>query len=138
MNCLICFILVAIIILGLALFILMSFNKGAPVKLDVEKYRVSYLEIENNLKQDDLSCHMTIINADKLLDQALKELRIPGVTMGDRLKNAKSKFHNNDRVWSAHKLRNRIVHEHGVDLTYKDCRVALAGFKEALKDLGAI
>ena len=74
MNCLICFILVAIIILGLALFILMSFNKGAPVKLDVEKYRVSYLEIENNLKQDDLSCHMTIINADKLLDQALKDL----------------------------------------------------------------
>lgn len=139
MNYLICFLLVGIIIFGLLLFVLISFNKKGIHKLDVEKYRVKYLEIENNLKKDDdLSYHMTIINADKLLDQALKDIGFLGSTMGERLKSASSKFKNNNKVWGAHKLRNRIVHEQNVVLTYRDCRIALLGFKEALKDLGAI
>ena len=139
MNCVVCFVLVGVIVLGLLLFIFISFNKKGIHKLDIEKYRVKYLEIENNLKQDDdLSYHMTIINADKLLDQALKDIGFSGSTMGERLKSAKSKFKNNNNVWEAHKLRNRIVHEESVSLTYRDCRIALIGFKEALKDLGAI
>lgn len=139
MNCIVCFVLVGVIILGLLLFIFISFSKKGTHQLDLEKYRVKYLEIENNLKKDDdLSCHMTIINADKLLDQALKDIGYSGATMGERLKSARSKFKNNNKVWEAHKLRNRIVHEPNVSLSYRDCRIALLGFKEALKDLGAI
>lgn len=139
MNYTVFFVLVGIIILGLLLFIFISFSKKGAHQLDLEKYRVKYLEIENNLKKDDdLSYHMTIINADKLLDQALKDIGYSGATMGERLKSASSKFKNNNKVWESHKLRNRIVHEQNVSLNYRDCRIALLGFKEALKDLGAI
>lgn len=141
MNYSIFFLLVGIIILGLILisFVFISSNKKGIHKLDVEKYRVKYLEIENNLKKDDdLSYHMTIINADKLLDQALKDIGFSGSTMAERLKSANLKFKNNNKVWNVHKLRNRIVHEQNVVLTYRDCEIALLSFKEALKDLGAI
>lgn len=139
MNYVVCFIFVGVIALGLILFIFMSFNKKGVHKLDIEKYRVRYLELENNLKKDDdFSYHMTIINADKLLDQALKDIGYSGLTMGERLKSARSKFNKNNNVWAAHKLRNRIVHEQNVTLTYQECRKTLLYFKDALKDLGAI
>ena len=83
---------------------------------------------------------MAILEADKLLDQALRELQLPGETMGDRLKNGKSKFQKPslDKVWQAHRLRNRIAHEAGVTISYAQAKIALAGIKRGLKELGAI
>ena len=81
---------------------------------------------------------MAILNADKLLDAALKELGYRGQTMGDRMKSAKVAFSNNNSLWSAHKLRNRIAHETDVKIGYTATRRALASFKQGLKDLGAI
>ena len=45
---------------------------------------------------------------------------------------------NNDSVWFAHKLRNRLVHEQDIALREKDVREALVGIRQALKDLGAL
>jgi hypothetical protein len=81
---------------------------------------------------------MTILNADKLLDLALKERGIKGETMGERMKNAKDTWKNANAVWGAHKLRNQIAHEADIRVGYDDTRRALAGFKQALKDVGAI
>jgi hypothetical protein len=81
---------------------------------------------------------LAIINADKLLDTALKKRRFSGKTMGERLVSAQKKFTNNDSVWFAHKLRNRLVHEQDVSLREKDVKEALIGFRQALKDLGAL
>jgi len=81
---------------------------------------------------------LAIINADKLLDTALKKRRFNGKTMGERLVSAQKKFTNNDSVWFAHKLRNRLVHEQDVSLREKDVKEALIGFRQALKDLGAL
>lgn len=138
MNLMVYFILVAIIIFGLALLLVISVNKKGFKKLDVEKYRIKYLQIENSLKNgDEVSYRMSVIDADKLLDQVLKDLGVKGKTMGDRLKNGRNRFKDNNDVWNAHKLRNRIVHEE-VELTYRECNLALANFKRALRDLGAI
>lgn len=53
-----------------------------------------------------------IMEADIMLDDLLKAMRIPGESMGDRLKNVeKSDFLTVDLAWEAHKFRNNIAHE---------------------------
>ena len=44
----------------------------------------------------------------------------------------------NDATWFAHKLRNRLVHESNVRLRKRDVQKALAGFRQGLRDLGAL
>ncbi len=81
---------------------------------------------------------LAIINADKLLDEALRKRRLKGKAMGERLVAAQHILTDNDGVWYGHKLRNRIVHEDNIKLKEKDVKQALIGFRHALKDLGAL
>lgn len=55
---------------------------------------------------------MAIIESDIVLDDLLEVLRLPGETMGDKLKAVeKSDFNTIDLAWEAHKARNMIAHE---------------------------
>ena len=134
------FMLAFLILIGGIAFALICFvNRKGSHRINVEQYRIKYLEIENSLKREDVSSYsMSVLNADKLLHQAMRDLGISGVTMGDRLKAAANRFSDLNKLWSAHKLRNNIAHEVGFKLTYDDARYAVASFKRALKDLGAI
>jgi hypothetical protein len=133
------FMLATIIIIGALLFAIIGFTRKGPRHLDVDQYRSKWLAIEQQLKRDVVASYsMCVLNADKLLDQALKDRGLKGETMGDRLKSAKDIFTNRNNVWSAHKLRNKIAHEPDVRVTYDAARYALADFKRALKDVGAI
>jgi hypothetical protein len=80
---------------------------------------------------------LAVIDADKLLDEALKKKNFRGKTMGERLVSAQRTLKDNDAVWYAHKLRNRLVHEPDVKLRKNEAQTALAGFKKGLNDLGA-
>jgi hypothetical protein len=128
---------VVIILIGIGLMVMIALTRKSPVGLNREEYRSKWLSIETSLGQDSGSQHMAILNADKLLDKALKAKGYKGETMGDRLKNARSAFRNNNAVWAAHKLRNQIAHE---DIVIKPttARQALKAFKNALKDIGAL
>lgn len=141
MNYNIVFWLAGILIIGSIFFALLSFitNRKTRKTLNVDQYRVKYLAIENQLQKDVVSSyHLAVLNADKLVDLALRELNVKGENMGDRLKNNSSRFSDINGLWSAHKLRNKIAHEPDVSVSYNDARYALASFKKALKDLGAI
>ena len=81
---------------------------------------------------------LAVINADKLLDEALRKRKYKGKTMGERLVSAQHQIRNNDHVWFGHKLRNKLVHEDFTKLKKKDVLEAMVGFREALKDLGAL
>ncbi|HEX8182369.1 MAG TPA: hypothetical protein VF575_02090 [Candidatus Saccharimonadales bacterium] len=81
---------------------------------------------------------LAIIDADKLLDEALKKSRVKGKTMGERLVTVQRDLSDNDGVWYAHKLRNKLVHEQYDNLTERDVKDALIGIRQALKDLGAL
>jgi len=129
---------VAIVVVGVAFLVLMALTRRPSKHLDAQKYRERWLTISNAITSDTGTQELAIINADKLLDQALKERGISGETMGDRLKNAKHLFQNNNTVWAAHKLRNRIAHEESVRLNSMITRKAMASFKSALKDVGAL
>ena len=138
-NSSVIFLVIAIIIVGVLVFLAMMLAGKRGHKFNVEKYQTQWLAIENGLQQGNTASYsLAIINADKLLDEALKELRIPGQTMGERLKRSGSRFSQLNNVWAAHKMRNQIAHEAGFTPEYKQARFALASFRQALKDLGAI
>lgn len=79
-----------------------------------------------------------IIKADALLDEAMKKSRIQGQTMGERLNNSGAFVHDINAVWTAHKLRNRLVHESKAEASATEIKRALSQYKKALKDLGAL
>lgn len=140
MDQVIIFSLSAIIIVGGALFAVIALlgRKGSKY-LDVERYRTSWLKIEQDLKKTEpVGFNAAVLEADKLVDQALVERGFAGSTMGERMKSASQTFSDNNGVWAAHKLRNQIAHESGFSVTYNQARGSLAKFKQALKDLGAV
>ncbi len=133
------FLFAAILIVGAIMVVIISLTKKGSNKLDVNKYRLKWMSIERQLKKDEPSSyHLTVLDADKLLDQALKDRGAPGETLGERMKNSKELFSDRNGIWSAHKLRNAIAHESDVKVSYSQARQALSQFKKALKDVGAI
>ena len=131
--------IIGILVVGVLLIAVIALTKKGTAQLDVNKYRSKWLTIENQLSRDNQSsCTLAVLNADKLLDQALRERGVKGQTMGERMIAAKTTWSNANAVWNAHKLRNQIAHESDHQVTYEDARRAIAGFKQALKDVGAI
>ena len=131
--------LIAILIVGVFVFIAISSTGRHNHHFDIEDYQTRFLKIENSLSRENkLSYNAAVIEADKLLDRALMELGIPGKTMGERLKASSGRFSQLNSVWYAHKQRNQIAHEQDFNLEYNQAKHALASFRQALKDLGAI
>ncbi len=106
-------------------------------KPNVEYFTKRWRDLQK-LCADAATWPLAIIDADKLLDEALKKNRFKGKTMGERLVTAQRSIGDNDSVWFAHKLRNKIVHEQYDKLKERDVKEALIGFRRALKDLGAL
>lgn len=105
--------------------------------LNTAYYDKKWKELQGLLK-DKATWPLAIIDADKLLDRALKDRRFKGKTMGERLVAAQRDIKYNDDVWFGHKLRNKLVHENDIKLKERDVKDALLGIKAALKDLGAL
>ncbi len=133
------FLVIAIVAVGLLMLVAMTLTGKRSHTFNVEEYQTKWLQIENGLVRDDPRTYsMAVLNADKLLDKALSEMGVSGKTMGERMKKANDRFENPNAVWGAHKLRNQIAHENDFDIDYSQASHALAGFKQALKNLGAI
>lgn len=81
-----------------------------------------------------------VVNADKLVDYVLRHKGYAGDTMGERMKSAKDDFSNRvyEGLWHAHKLRNTLVHEVEGEVMSFQAKEALARFKDALYELGAL
>lgn len=139
MNASLLFLLIAIVIVGILVFVAISITSKRRYSFDKEEYQAAWLHLENSLKKDNPATYPTaIIEADKLLDKALLEMGTPGKTMGERLKKAGGNFSQQNAVWHAHKMRNQIAHEHGFRVEYTQAKHALSSFRQALKDLEAI
>ena len=114
------FFFAAILIVGGLLFVFVSIAKNSPRALDVEKYRSRWLSIETALSRDNPSSQiLCVINADKLLDQALRDRGISGKTMAERMKSCQGKWTNGNGLWAAHKVRNRLAHETDATIDYE-------------------
>lgn len=129
---------VALAVLVLALIILFAIKlRKRPKKLDQTKFKTKWDAVQSMLP-DNKMWPLAVIDADKLLDEALKARRFKGKTMGERLVSAQRDITSNDSVWFAHKLRNKLVHDQEVKLRKSDVKDALLGIRGALKDIGAL
>ena len=80
-----------------------------------------------------------VIEADSLVDFALRESGYGGETMGERLRSVPNGvFKNTNAVWSAHKVRNQLVHEIDKELLAAEAKQMVKNFEQALHDLGAL
>ena len=129
---------VVLVVAVIAVAVIMVAAKRRP-HLNVTRYQTQWLAIENSVSRgNEASWQVAIMNADKLVDQALRESHYKGSTMGERMKVAQSVWKNANHVWGAHKVRNQLAHEVNTQLSYDVTLRSLSAFKQALKDLGAI
>jgi len=85
---------------------------------------------------DEDGLRLAIIEADKILDEALSVAGINGLDTGDRLKKlTKDQFPEIDGVWQVHKLRNRLTHQADFHLPKELAREALKIYERALRSL---
>ncbi len=131
--------IISILIVAVLVFVAILLTGKRKYTFNRQAYQAKFLAIENKLdKNNPATFPVTVIEADKLLDKAMNEMGLPGKTMGDRLKKSGDRFENLNAVWRAHKVRNMIAHEPGFEVSYKQAVNALAIYKTALRNLGAI
>lgn len=106
--------------------------------LDRKGIRARWEEIERLAGGSEMQLKMAVLEADKLLDHALKAMAMPGMTLGERLKFAAYKHPRINKVWWAHKLRNQIAHESSFYLEPHMARRAVREFKAALQMLNLL
>ena len=93
---------------------------------------------EASQQHGQMGMKLALMEADTLLDSALKSIMMPGETLGERLKMACYKYPRLKDVWWAHKLRNQLVHQHDFKLSERQTRQALDEFEKALKTLNIL
>jgi len=110
-----------------------------------EMYGMTREEVQRRWKQiletsgqGMMGAKLAIMEADTLLDSALKSMSMPGTTLGERLKVACYKYPKLKDVWWAHKLRNQLVHEASFQTGPRQVRQALNEFERALKILNLL
>ena len=82
---------------------------------------------------------LAILEADAVVDEALKHTSVGGSTFSDRLSQVPpGSLSSLDGLWWAHKIRNRIAHEVDYFLRYTEARQAISYYEASLRELGAL
>jgi len=130
--------MISIAVGGLLLLVIaVLIMKRRPRKLKVDKFIDDWKELQSFCR-DKSTWPDAVVEADKLLDKALKKRKFKGKSMGERIVSAQRKITNNDQLWFAHNLAKKIIADPGMKLKETDVKVALIGFRQALRDLGAL
>jgi hypothetical protein len=108
-----------------------------PKKLKVEQFIGDWKELQLYCR-DKGTWPEAIKDADKLLDKALKRRKFKGKSMGERMVSAQRMITDNDRLWFAHNLAKKVIADPKFRLKENDVKNALIGFRQALKDIGAL
>jgi len=103
-----------------------------------EEVQRRWTQILETSGQGMMGAKLAIMEADTLLDSALKSMSMPGTTLGERLKVACYKYPKLKDVWWAHKLRNQLVHEASFQTGPRQVRQALDEYERALKTLNLL
>jgi hypothetical protein len=145
-------VLALVALIGLGILVMMRGNKSGmtskkaakrssygSASLGKQDFALQWQRIETVMAQPGLeSSRSAIVEADKLLDAALRQSGFRGETMGERLKSAREHFGNNviyQGLWEAHKMRNALAHELGFDLPKSVAEQQLQKFKAGLQYL---
>ncbi|MDZ7786154.1 MAG: hypothetical protein U5L95_03470 [Candidatus Saccharibacteria bacterium] len=121
----------------IAVFVGFLAYKKLPKRPKKQKYVARWRELQS-LCKDKSTWRDAVIAADKLLDRALKQRKFKGKTPGERLVSAQKKFSKNDQVWDAHNLYKKLIANEERQPGEEETKKALANFRQALRDLGAL
>ncbi len=125
------------VVVVIALVALILWLRHRPKKLKTELFQTKWKELQGMLR-DKQQWAMVVVDADNLLDTALKKRHVNGRSMGERLVKAQRLFTDNDGIWFGHKLRNKIDADPMVKLKETEVKQALLGIRQGLKDIGAL
>lgn len=125
---------------GLLLFVERHRRRERVIPAEEKAYaHVQWHAVEQKIeKGGPTNLQQAVVEADKLVDHCLKQLGVPGESMGERLRHSKERFRDYDGLWKAHKVRNQVVHESKKELLSFEAKQAIGRFKQALTDLGVL
>ena len=126
---------ILVVVVTIAVFVIRWLRRPKP--LDKPYFQGRWRKLQK-LLPDKKTWPDAIIEADTLLDEALKKKRFSGKNMGERLMKAQRLLTDNDRAWFSHKLRVKLEDAPKTRLQEKAVKDALLGTRQALKDLGAL
>ncbi|PIS07394.1 hypothetical protein COT78_03820 [Candidatus Berkelbacteria bacterium CG10_big_fil_rev_8_21_14_0_10_43_13] len=118
---------------------LKSRHKQGGLSVHDKNYLVERrLEIEKMLRSSNqLELRQALIEADKLVDHALKLQWFAGATFADRLRKAERQIKPSlyQEIWQGHKLRNEIVHEQGDNISASELQTAVEKLLGYIKNI---
>lgn len=130
--------IISLAVVGFILLVVSAFvYRRLPKRLHSEKFLGDWKELQAFCR-DKNTWGKAITDADKLLDKALKRRKFKGKRMGERMVAAQRTISNNDQLWFAHNLAKKVIANPTMKLKETDVKMALIGFRQALKDLGAL
>lgn len=103
----------------------------------------------SNARWDEITRHINstreaewkfaVIEADKIVDDTLKNAGFPGETLGERLMGIeRGQLETLEGLWIAHKIRNRLAHDMNYFLRYAEAKRAVDLYEKTLRELQAI
>jgi len=112
--------------------------RALPRNLSHQHYLESWKKIQLYCR-DKKTWPNALEGADNLLMEVLKKRKFKGKSMGEKMVSAQRLFTDNDGLWYAHNLYKKVI---AVDskkrLKESEVKDALIGFRQALRDLGAL
>lgn len=90
------------------------------------------------LVKDKASWPEAIITADDMLRAATQKHGGRSKSLGENLVTLQSKFSDNESVWFAHKLANKLRKNEMEKIKPEQAKKAIVAFKKALQDLGEL
>lgn len=124
-------------IVGIVFIVAFLLHRFLPRRLKTKLFFDDWKDLQAYCR-DKKTWPTAIITADNLLDKALKKRKYKGKRMGERMVSAQRDITNNDQLWFAHNLAKKIISDPAIKLKEADVKSALMGFRQALRDLGAL
>ena len=112
----------------------------AMAQVDKKRVLKAWKEVQDRLgRGDEANLRLAIIDADKLLDTVLKRMGYVGDTMADRLKKiTKAQLKSINELWTAHKMRNHIVHSTDHTLSRAEAIEVLEIYEKVFREMNLI
>ncbi|MFH1161940.1 MAG: hypothetical protein V1696_01560 [Candidatus Jorgensenbacteria bacterium] len=115
-------------------------KRPAPLEAKREEVRERWQRILVKAASDPPQSYvLAIIEADKCVDDVLKDLGLKGEHMADRLEQLDhTDFKTFEKLWRAHRVRNDLVHTQDFSIDPTDAKEVLEIYEAFLKELGML
>ncbi|TRZ77973.1 hypothetical protein D4R87_01680 [bacterium] len=115
-----------------------KYYKGTAIKdMPKGKTQRAWNKVQKRLTtMQEAEYKMAVIEAEKIFDNILLMIGYKGNTLGDRLKTMRrEQLECIEEIWSAHKVRNRIVHNPDEKISLSEAQDAVGKFEVGIEEL---